>query len=786
MATARGFSISFARCCHCACVALMASSISSAPASAEKTGANPAREITIPAGSLRSALDSLARQTGISIGMAGILPATSTRKTVRARDVAQALQRVLAGTHLRAVRVDATTWRIEPLPVAPIRVRLPRTPPPIVEGGDIIVTASKRDERLSDLPASISILGGPALDHLAGKRGLVDLLATTDGAFSTNLGPGRDRVFLRGVADSAFNGTSQSLVSLYLDDARIGYSSPDPDLRMVDIDRVEILRGPQGTLYGTGALGGGHPDRHHRARSRQGFGPDRRRRDRNQQRRVRRRVRRHAEPADRHRHAGTPRVGLDRDDARLDRRHRSRHARRQPHRARGGRAALRWAIGGGWTATASGIGQWINARDSQYATKGLSRATAIAEPQDNDFLSGSLDIHGPIGSLDAQSTTAIVSHEFGSTYDASIMAAALGRTAPVAYVEDRAIRLVTQEVRLSDPTARHPWIVGASVLHATTRLKGRFESDSTSTLARDDKEAVFEAAMFAEGTQRLSSALDLKIGLRGFVTVNDIEQRGPDEQSTTKLGVTPSGTLIWHRDDVGLIWLRYASAIRPAGVTRASVDTERRIPGDELQSIELGWRIRGMGDRLTLNGAIFGSTWEHLRSDVVGSDGLLGTVDAGNATNYGIEFGGRFDAAPYGIDFGTTIQRARLTSPANDRGPEDDRRLPVVPDYSARLGLSRRFALIGKPASGYVTARYIGQTRLSFDPLLDRPAGDYATLDAGATLDDGRRQWSIAVDNVLDGRGNSFGFGNPFTLSTTTQTVPIRPRTVTLRLAIRL
>jgi hypothetical protein len=39
---------------------------------------------------------------------------------------------------------------------------------------------------------------------------------------------------------------------------------------------------------------------------------------------------------------------------------------------------------------------------------------------------------------------------------------------------------------------------------------------------------------------------------------------------------------------------------------------------------------------------------------------------------------------------------------------------------------------------------------------------------------------------VLDGRGNSFGFGNPFTLSTTTQTVPIRPRTITLRLAIGL
>lgn len=758
----------------------MASCISSASASAER--AKPS--IAIPAGSLHAALDALARQTGISIGMAGVLPDMQTRRIERTSNVAQVLKRLLSGTHLRAIQVDATTWRIEPLPPHVARART--APPPVVEGADIIVTASKRDERLSDLPASITILGNRALDRLAGKRGLVDLLATIDGAFSTNLGPGRDRVFLRGVADSAFNGTSQSLVSLYVDDARIGYSSPDPDLRMVDIDRIEILRGPQGTLYGTGALGGV--------------------------------VRIVTHTPDLDRFSGTvagEATGINNgavggalegtvnvpivagslalrasgwtetmpgwiDDTERGKRDVNRTARK------GGRAALRWAIGNGWTATASGIGQWIDARDSQYATQGLSRATSIAEPQDNDFLSGSIDVHGPIGSLDAQSTTSIVSHDFGSTYDASVRASILGTTAPVAYVEDRSIRLVTQEVRLSDPTARHPWIIGASVLDATTRLKGRFVSSDANGIARDDKEAVFEAAVFAEGTQRLSSALDLKIGLRGFVTVNDIEQQGPDEQSATKLGVTPSGTLSWHCDDVGLIWLRYASAIRPAGVTRAEVSTERRIPGDELQSVEFGWRIHALGDTLSLSGAIFGSVWEHLRSDVVGSDGLFGTVDAGNASNYGVEFGGRFDARPYAIDFGTTIQRARLTSPAGDQTDRDDRRLPVVPDYSAHLGITRRFTLIGMPASGYLTARYIGQTRLSFDPVLDRPAGDYATIGAGTTLDDGARHWSIDIDNLLDGRGNSFGFGNPFTLATTTQTVPIRPRAITLRLAIGL
>ena len=724
--------------------------------------------------------------------MAGTLPATQTRR-IDASNVAQALKRLLSGTHLRAVRVDATTWRIESAPRRAARSSTSGSPvraPATVEGADIIVTASKRDERLSDLPVSITIVRTQALDGLAGKRGLVDLLATTDGAFSTNLGPGRDRVFLRGVADSAFNGTSQSLVSLYVDDARIGYSSPDPDLRVVDIDRVEILRGPQGTLYGTGALGGvirivttsPNLDRTSGTVAGEATG-----------------INNGAVGGALDGTVNVPIVAGNLalrasawtetmpgwiDDSGRGKRDVNRTARS------GGRAALRWAIGDGWSATASGIGQWIDARDSQYATKGLSRATSIAEPQDNDFISVALDVHGPIGSLDAQSTTAIVSHDFGSTYDASSMAAALGTVSPVAYVEDRSIRLVTQEVRLSDPTARHPWIMGASVLDATTRLKGRFDSNSTNILARDDKEAVFEAAIFAEGTQRLSSALDFKLGLRGFVTVSDIEQQGPVEQSATKLGVTPSATLSWHRDDTGLLWLRYASAIRPAGVTRTIATTEQRIPGDELQSLEFGWRIRGLDDRLSLSGAIFGSVWEHLRSDVVGSDGLFGTVDAGNATNFGVEFGGRFEAGRATIDFGTTIQRARLTSPADDRADDraapDDRRLPVVPDYSARLGLTRRFSLIGLPASGYVTARYIGQTRLSFDPALDRPAGDYATIGMGATLADGPRHWSIDIDNVLDGRGNSFGFGNPFTLATTTQTVPIRPRAITLRLAIDL
>src|SRR5690606_14816127 len=70
------------------------------------------------------------------------------------------------------------------------------------------------------------------------------------------LGPGRNRLFLRGVADSPFSGESQSTVAVVLDEARVTYSAPDPDIRLVDVERVEVLKGPQGSYYGTGTLGG--------------------------------------------------------------------------------------------------------------------------------------------------------------------------------------------------------------------------------------------------------------------------------------------------------------------------------------------------------------------------------------------------------------------------------------------------------------------------------------------------------------------------------------------------
>src|SRR3546814_5101990 len=82
------------------------------------------------------------------------------------------------------------------------------------------------------------------------------ILSRTASVSSTHLGPGRNKLFIRGIADSSFTGPTQSTVGQYFGDIRLSYNAPDPDLRLYDIDNVEILEGPQGTLYGAGSLGG--------------------------------------------------------------------------------------------------------------------------------------------------------------------------------------------------------------------------------------------------------------------------------------------------------------------------------------------------------------------------------------------------------------------------------------------------------------------------------------------------------------------------------------------------
>ncbi len=121
---------------------------------------------------------------------------------------------------------------------------------------EIIVTAQKRTESLQEVPAAITALGAEEIDRL-GIRGLNDLITAVPSLQLLELGPGEAEVSMRGLVTGY--GLSPT-VSFYVDetpldlraDLRAGTSTPN----LFDIDRVEVLRGPQGTLYGSSSLGG--------------------------------------------------------------------------------------------------------------------------------------------------------------------------------------------------------------------------------------------------------------------------------------------------------------------------------------------------------------------------------------------------------------------------------------------------------------------------------------------------------------------------------------------------
>src|SRR5690606_7870131 len=133
--------------------------------------------------------------------------------------------------------------------------RPPRASPPAAPAIEIVVVGSKRETPLAEYAGQVEVIDGAEL-AFGGVGGTEQITPRTHTVRSTYLGSGRNKLFIRGIADSSFTGPTQSTVGQYLGDLRLSYNAPDPDLRLSDLARVEVLEGPQGTLYGAGSLGG--------------------------------------------------------------------------------------------------------------------------------------------------------------------------------------------------------------------------------------------------------------------------------------------------------------------------------------------------------------------------------------------------------------------------------------------------------------------------------------------------------------------------------------------------
>jgi iron complex outermembrane recepter protein len=124
---------------------------------------------------------------------------------------------------------------------------------------EIVVTATKRTENLQNVAESVSVISGAALQEQS-RAQLSDYLAYTPGvSVSTTGSPGQSSITIRGISPLASN----SKVATYIDETPLGSSGIwaqsgglTLDLLPFDLDRLEVLRGPQGTLYGASSMGG--------------------------------------------------------------------------------------------------------------------------------------------------------------------------------------------------------------------------------------------------------------------------------------------------------------------------------------------------------------------------------------------------------------------------------------------------------------------------------------------------------------------------------------------------
>src|SRR5215208_5494327 len=132
------------------------------------------------------------------------------------------------------------------------------TPPRAVQGDEIIVTATKRASTIQDVPFSINAQTEEDIQR-ANANTIEDISRNVAGLTVQNLGPGQSQVSVRGVSAGQIARDQPGVkeqVGVYLDESVISLSLFTPDFDLFDLNRVETLRGPQGTLFGSGSVGG--------------------------------------------------------------------------------------------------------------------------------------------------------------------------------------------------------------------------------------------------------------------------------------------------------------------------------------------------------------------------------------------------------------------------------------------------------------------------------------------------------------------------------------------------
>ncbi len=638
---------------------------------------------------------------------------------------------------------------------------------------EIVVTAQKRSELLQDVPIAITAIPMDRIEKM-GAVSFTDYARTVPGLSFIDRGPGRSSITIRGITTGADQG-KQALVGVYFDDMAVSAPSFQPDLNLFDIEQIEILRGPQGTLYGAGSMGGAlkltsaKPDATALAAKVDATLSSTRYGGENYvlnamvnapivDDKLALRI-----------------VGYYRDysgyidNVTLNRKNVN------DEETYGGRVALRATPTENLTITAMAMFQDTKVGGTQEANLLLGELVqnrSIVEERNDKFQQYNLTIDWDIGGAELTSSTTYFDRDFAEDRDVS---AILG--APSIQANALPIKTFTQEFRLTS-TGDGPlkWLVGAYYTHQKDRLLQLVSfAPPIDMLLLDNNigNKLEQIAFFGEATYDITPRFHATVGLRWF-SVDQTYSRfatgpivggtdsGIGDASVTK--INPKFGLSFDITDDALLFVQASQGFRVGGPNSTlppdldGTVTPSQYGPDTLWNYEIGLKTSWLNNRLVANASLFYIDWTDIQVVTFRQDGFSYIGNAGEASSKGAEL--ELTAYPIeGLELrgAFSYTDAQLEKNVPGIGGAKGDRIPLVPRYTWS-GSARYSFPVSDNLGGFAQfdIQHMGSSYNAFNRAAADLQRSYNIGSLRAGIEADQWQLTVFVDNLWDERADLF------------------------------
>ncbi|MBA4793839.1 MAG: TonB-dependent receptor [Phenylobacterium sp.] len=674
---------------------------------------------------------------------------------------------------------------------------------------EIIVTATKREESVREISGSVSAVSGAQLEAL-GAQSYADYIARTPGVVFNEFQPGTSHVVIRGVATSSGNVQGQGTTGYYINEVPLtepGWTIVIPDIDAFDVDHVEILRGPQGSLFGSASMGGAV---NYVANKADASGYDAEVEGTLSQTKnadlggglkgminipiIEDTLAVRAVGTYRNDPGYLDNVGIGEDGS-------------SDITISGGRLSVVWTPSDATELSWMSLYQKTEADDAPYrnpAIGDLARSTALAEPNDTDVTLHSLRLDQDFGfaTLTALAAYQEKSQDFlfdytpwRSAYNADL---GLNLTSPLYIESGGESEGKSLEVRLaSNGEGRFEWLfggmyyesdkflyeqIGAAGAAAAFDASPLYGPGSGAVISPDGEifNAYFtdlkakETALFGEASFNFTPELKLMVGGRLFKTEIDsvstrvgfstypgapVVEATVDEQD----GFSPKVSLTYAPNDDFMVYGLYSEGFRfgtPNMQGLSSYPVPSGSESDSLKNYEVGVRSNLLNDALLLDATAFYIDWSDIQLRLLTPDNYNYAANGGAAKIKGLEVSASYSPTPQ-LDLQSTVtwMEARLDEPLfilwYGTAPEGSR-LPGSADWSVSNTLSYRFETAYDPTL-ILSHRYlssgISDLNSAVPGITPNTQGDYNLIDLRLRANFGQTTVTLFGSNLGDERG---------------------------------